>query len=127
MTVIATDVQRVSNVVKHVYDPSSGYCYEEVDVAVVSGMQVGAVLDSASPAALVTVANTANAAYVLVDPRVDEFKATPGTYKMLVLARGPVILADAALSYAADVDTDPEKAAVNAVLAAKGMIVSKQI
>jgi hypothetical protein len=127
MTVIATDAQRVSNVVKHEYDPSTAYCREVVSVAVVSGMKVGAVLDNATNAALVTVANTANASYVLIDPSVNVKQATPGNYNLLVLARGPAIVADAALSYAADVDTQPEKDAVNAVLKAKGILVSPQL
>lgn len=127
MAVIATDTQRVSNVVKHEYDPSSGYCRDERMVAVVTGMKVGAVVDNATNAALVTVANTANASHVVIDPTVVEKALAPGNYKLLVLSRGPVILADDALSYGADVDTDPEKAAINAVLAAKGMLVEEQI
>lgn len=127
MTVIATDAQRISNVVKHEHDPSTAYCREVVSVAVVSGMKVGAVLDNAANAALVTVANTANTSYVLIDPRVDEAQKTPGNYNLLVLARGPAIVADAALTFGADVDTAPEKAAIYAVLKAKGILVEEQL
>lgn len=123
MTLIATDTQRLSMVIGHEYEPAHAYCREKVTVTVVSGMKIGAVLDSSG--ALVTVANTANAAYVLIDESVKDL--TPGSYSLLVLARGPVILKDAGLSYAADVDTANEKAAVNAVLKTKGMIVETTV
>lgn len=123
MTLIATDIQRLSSVIAHEYEPAMGYCREVVDVTVVAGMKLGAVLDASG--ALVTAANTANTAYVLIDERVKDL--APGVHKLLVLARGPVILKDFNLSYAADVDTAEEKAAVNAVLKAKGMIVEKTL
>lgn len=125
MTLIATDTQRLSNVIAHEYEPSVAYCRDVVSVTVVSGMKIGAVLDSSG--VLVTVANTANAAYVLIDESVNEKALTPGSYNLLVLSRGPVILKDLGLSYGADVDTAPEKAAVNAVLKTKGLIVEKTI
>lgn len=123
MTVIATEGQRLGNVIAHEYEPAVAYCRDVVAVTVVSGMKIGAVLDSAG--ALVTVANTANAAYVLIDESVKDLAA--GTHNLLVLARGPVILKDVGLSYGADVDTAPEKAAVHAALTAKGLIVEKTI
>lgn len=125
MTLIATDTQRLSNVIAHEYEPSVAYCRDVVSVTVVSGMKIGAVLDSSG--VLVTVATTANAAYVLIDESVSEKALTPGTYDLLVLSRGPVILKDLGLSYGADVDTTNEKAAVNAVLKTKGLIVEKTI
>lgn len=123
MTLIATDVLRLSSVLAHEYEPAMGYCREVVDVTVVAGMKAGAVLDNAG--ALVTVVTTANTAYVLIDERVKDL--APGTHKLLVLARGPVILKDYGLSYGADVDTAGEKDAVHAALKAKGMIVEKAI
>ncbi len=123
MTIIATELQRPSSVVAHEYEPAMGYCREVVSVTVVAGMKFGAVLDNAG--ALVTAANVANASYVLIDERVKDLAA--GTYQLLVLARGPVMLKDLGLSYAADVDTTAEKAAVATALAAKGMLVVKAI
>lgn len=123
MTLIATDIQRLSSVIAHEYEPAMGYCREVVDVTVVAGMKLGAVLDASG--ALVAALTTADASYVLIDERVKDL--APGVHKLLVLARGPVILKDFNLSYAADVDTAEEKAAVNAVLKAKGMIVEKTL
>lgn len=123
MTLIATEGQRLSMVIAHEYEPAVAYCREMVSVTVVSGMKIGAVLDNAG--VLVTVATTANASYVLIDESVKDL--APGTYSLLCLARGPVILKDAGLSYAADVDTTNEKNAVNAVLKTKGLIVEKTI
>ena len=123
MTVIATEGSRLSAVIAHEYEPATGFCRDVIDVTVVSGMKIGAVLNAAG--ALVTVATTANASSVLIDERVKDL--APGTHKLLVLSRGPVILKDYALTYAADVDTDVEKAAVHAALKAKGLIVEKAI
>lgn len=123
MTVIATEGARLSAIIAHEYEPAVAYCRDVVAVTVVSGMKIGAVLDAAG--ALVTVANTANAAYVLIDERVKDL--APGTHNLLVLSRGPVILKDYMLTYGTDVDTAPEKAAVNAVLKTKGLIVEKAI
>jgi hypothetical protein len=123
MPLIATEGQRLSAVIAHEYEPATGFCREKVNVTVVTGMKIGAVLDASG--ALVTVANTANAAYVLIDESVSE--RANGVHALLVLARGPVILKDSGLSYAADVDTAPEKANVNAILKTKGLIVEAAI
>lgn len=123
MTVIATDTHRLSGVIAHEYEPATGYCRDVVAVTVVSGMKIGAVLNDVG--ALVTVATTANASYVLIDERVKDL--APGTHNLLVLSRGPVILKDYNLTYGADVDTAPEKAAVHAALKAKGLIVEQSV
>lgn len=122
MTVIATDVQRLGNVIKYEFEPGIHFCREAVNVTVVSGMKVGAVLDNTG--ALVTVATTANASYILVDDRVTNL--APGVHKLNVIKRGPVIVARQALSFAADINTDAEIDAVAAVLEAKNILVSKQ-
>jgi len=119
MTIIAIDGKRLSDVIAHEYEPAVAYCRDVVDVTVVDGMDIGAILDDSG--VLVNVAGTANASYVLIDESVKNLAA--GTHPLLVLSRGPVIVKDYELSYAADVDTAPEKAAVNAALKAKGIIV----
>ena len=123
MTVIATEGPRLSAIIAHEYEPAVAYCRDVVAVTVVTGMKIGAVLNGAG--ALVTVATTATASYVLIDERVKDL--APGTHNLLVLSRGPVILKDYMLTYGTDVDTAPEKAAVNAVLKTKGLIVEKAI
>jgi hypothetical protein len=123
MALISTDRGRVSNWLKHVYDYSSGYCFETLaKSAVPAGAVSGSVLDNAG--ALVTVATTANAAYVLVDDLNDP--ETAMKTRVLVLARGPAKVARQALTFGADVDTDAEKDAVLAVLAGKGILADKQ-
>lgn len=123
MTIIAQEGARLSAVIAHEYEPAVAYCRDVVSVTVVSGMKIGAVLTDAG--ALVAVATTDDAAYVLIDERVKDL--APGAHNLLVLSRGPVILKDSGLSYAADVDTAPEKAAIAAVLKAKGLIVEKTV
>lgn len=123
MALIATENQRLSAVIAHEYEPASGFCREKTNVTVVSGMKIGAVVDASG--VLVTVATTANASFVVIDESVSE--KAPGVHSLLVLARGPVILKDAGLSYGADVDTAPEKANVNAALKLKGLIVESAI
>lgn len=123
MALVSSDFPRVSNWLKHVYDYSSGYCFETLaKSAVPSGAKTGSVLDNAG--ALVTVATTANATYILVDDLNDpdtQLKA-----RVLVLARGPAKVAIGGLTFGSDVDTNNEKAAVMAILAAKGIVADKQ-
>ena len=123
MTIVATDRARLSNWLKHVYDPSSGYCFETLaKSAVPAGAAQGSVLTTAG--ALVAVATTANAAYILMEDLNDP--ATALKTRVLVLARGPAKVAREALTFGADVDTDVEKDAVLAVLAGKGILADKQ-
>ena len=123
MTIVATDRARLSNWLKHVYDPSSGYCFETLAKSSVPANAVqGSVLTTAG--ALVAVATTANAAYILMEDLNDP--ATALKTRVLVLARGPAKVAREALTFGADVDTDAEKDAVLAVLAGKGILADKQ-
>lgn len=123
MTIVATDRARLSNWLKHVEAPSSGYCFETLaKSAVPAGAVQGSVLTTAG--ALVAVATTANAAYILMEDLNDP--ATALKTRVLVLARGPAKVAREALTFGADVDTDAEKDAVLAVLAGKGILADKQ-
>ena len=123
MTIVATDRARLSNWLKHVYDPSSGYCFETlVKSAVPANAVQGSVLTT--DGALVAVATTATAAYILMEDLNDPETALKT--RVLVLARGPAKVAREALTFGADVDTDGEKDAVLAVLAGKGILADKQ-
>ena len=123
MTIVATDRARLSNWLKHVYDPSSGYCFETLAKSSVPANAVqGSVLTTAG--ALVAVATTANAAYILMEDLNDPVTALKTG--VLVLARGPAKVAAEALTFGADVDTTAEKNAVLAVLAGKGILADKQ-
>ncbi|WOZ57475.1 head decoration protein [Pseudomonas phage vB_PseuGesM_254] len=123
MGIIATDVQRIGNWLKHEYEPSSEYCREVVNVTIVKPrMTTGSVLDASG--ALVTKANIANAKYILMDD-VDQ-NVPAGVSKRLVLARGPAKVAIEALVFAADV-LPADKAPALAALAALGILADKQI
>lgn len=123
MTTRATSVPSVGNWLKHVYDYSSGFCFETIAKSSLPvGAKSGSVITAAG--ALVTVATTANAWGILVDDLGDTNMSE--NTKALVLVRGPAKVASAALTFGADVDTDPEKAAVMAVLAGKNILDSEQ-
>ena len=123
MGIIATDVQRIGNWLKHEYEPSSGYCREVIDVTIVKPlMTTGSVLDEAG--VLVTKATAANAKYILMDD-VDTNVAA-GVSQRLVLARGPAKVAIEALVFAADV-LPADKAPALAALKALGIMADKQI
>ena len=113
---------KVGDVLKHEYTPCTGYCRELVTVTVpAGGLEVGAILESTSVAGkytLVAVATTANADGVLIDNRVDDELTVGADFELAVLVRGPAQVADKSLSFAADVDTDPEKQAVFTALKA---------
>lgn len=124
MTVIATDTQRASNWLKHVYDPSSGYCFEtlaKADILPVDAKS-GTVLDAAGD--IIAAATLANATYILVDDLTSE--ETAHKTRVLVLARGPAKVAREALIFAADVDTAGEVDTAVAALLVKGITTDKQ-
>ena len=119
MAIIATETPRTSAVIKHQYDPSSGYTNELVSVTIpAGGMKLGTVLDNAG--AVIAVAGTANAAYVVVDPEIANKPA--GAAKVLCLARGPVILDATQLVFGTDVNDATKKNAVLAILQGKGIL-----
>lgn len=86
MPTIATDVQRLSDWLKHEYEPSSGITREVAAKADVTGATItGSVLDSNYD--LVVTATAADAKYVLMD---DLTSAASAQFtKVLLLARGP--------------------------------------
>ena len=123
MTTVATSTPTLGNWLKHVYDYSSGYCFETIaKSSLPAGAKTGSVITAAG--ALVAVATTANAYGILVDDLGDTDMAD--NTKALVLVRGPAKVARQALTFGADVDTDAEKDAVLAVLAGKGIVADKQ-
>lgn len=130
MTAIATREDKLGNLVKYEQAPEHGYCREVKSVTLTPTSAIGDVLyDVSGHLAIVNVANTANTEAVLVDTNVYKLRPSTGTSNvdMAVMVRGGAILADGALNYAADVDTAPEKAAVNAVLEGLGILVREQV
>lgn len=135
MAVIAQDSTRFSAVVKHEYEPSLSYCREVVTVNEVAAVtyKVGAVLgkvtatgkyklveataaDGSQNAAAVVIADVLGNSNDMAIPAATDTK-------VLVLARGPVIVADAPLQFGASVDTAGEKQTAYDQLKALGILV----
>lgn len=130
MAVIATDSTRFSAVVKHEYEPASGICRESVvlnDTA--QTLKVGTVLGKVTATGKYRVALSASAdgsqtpvAVLIADylgNSNDIVLANATDTKALVLARGPAIVADAALVLGTGITAGAAKTA----LAAVGIIV----
>lgn len=134
MAVIATDSTRFSALVKHEYEPQLSFCRDVVTVNdAAQTLKVGAVLGkvtatgkyklctsgaadgSQTPAAIVIADAAGNSNDIAL-------AATTDT-KVLVLTRGPVIVADAALQ----LGTGITAAAVKAALAPAGILVETAI
>lgn len=124
---MATRDRTFSNVFLYAVGDRKEYAIDYVDVLVTATTQIGDVLyDNAGTFTLVDVANTANAAGVLVDERLlDAGAVEAGTVKMKVARRACGVGANY-LQYAADVDTTAEVEAVQAALLAAGIKVHAQ-
>jgi hypothetical protein len=130
MTVIATRADKLGSLVKYEQGTEHGFCREVKSVTLTPTSSIGDVLyDVAGNLVLVDVANTASAEAVLVDTTAYDLRPKTGTLVVLlaVLVRGDAIVADKALKYNADINTDAEKLALYAVLEAKGILVRAQV
>lgn len=130
MASFAKREQKLGNLVKYEQGTEHGFCREVMTVTLTPTSSIGDVLvDAAGKLVLVDVAGTANAEAVLVDTNVYDLRPASGTVDadLAVMVRGDAILADKALKYNADINTDAEIAALHAVLAAKGMLVREQV
>lgn len=88
MPTIATDTQRLSDWLKHEYEPSSGITRETAAKADVTGATVtGSVLDSNYD--LVVTATAADAKYILMTDLTSASYGTGQFTDVLLLARGP--------------------------------------
>ena len=127
---ISTRPTKIGDVLKHEYMPCSGYCRVLATVAVpADGLSVGAVLENTTDTArwtLVDAANVGNAAAVLLDERVYDDLAA-GDHELAILVRGPSIVADDSLTYAADVDTDAERVSAEEALKSQGILTLDQV
>lgn len=132
MPILATDTPRFSNVVKHEYEPSIGFCREVVvaNEAAAKTYAIGAVLGQVTATgkykiseASATDGSEVAAAIVLEDKAV----AATTDVKVLVAVRGPMLVSKGGLVLGTSIDTDGEKAAVYAALAAKNILVNDTI
>lgn len=128
---IDTRPTKVGDVLKHEYDPCTGYCREVVTVAVpAGGLSIGAVLENTTSATvynLVNAANVANANAIIIDTLVNDETTVGGNFSLAVLKRGPAQVADDSLTFAADVDTPAERQAAYDALLSEGIEVLQQV
>lgn len=128
---IATENFRLSNVLKHEYEPSLGYCRETVVINdAAADLKIGTVLGVVTATGKYKVCvqtatdGSENAAAVLME---DKTIANSTDTKVLALVRGPAIVSKSGLVLDASFDQDAEKAAAYASLAAKGIVASDAV
>jgi len=125
MTVIATSVHTLSNVVKHEYGADFAYCRSAVTVNDTAGtLAVGTVLGKVTSGGKYKRAvQTASDGSQTADAIVWEAKTIAGSTDTLVicLVRGPAGISKGGLVLDASYDLDAEKAVVYASLEAKGI------
>ena len=128
---IATENFRLSNVLKHEYEPSLGYCRETVVINdAAADLKIGTVLGVVTATGKYKVCvqtatdGSQNAAAVLME---DKTIANSTDTKVLALVRGPAIVSKSGLVLDASFDQDAEKAAAYASLAAKGIVASDAV
>lgn len=134
MAVIATDSTRFSDVVAHEYEPQLAYCRESIVINdTAQTLKVGAVLGKVTATGKYKLALSAavdgsqNPCAVLIADGLglsgDIVLANATDTKAIVLARGPVILKDAALQ----LGTGITAAAAKTALQALGMMVETAV
>lgn len=128
---IATENFRLSNVLKHEYEPSLGYCRETVVINdAAANLKIGTVLGVVTATGKYKVCvqtatdGSQNAAAVLME---DKTITNSTDTKVLALVRGPAIVSKSGLVLDASFDLDTEKAAAYASLAAKGIVASDAV
>lgn len=134
MALISQDTARLSNVLKHEYEPASAYCREVavVNEASETTLKPGTVLGQVTADGKYKVVTAAavdgseTAAAVVIEAA-DKVAAAATDTNVLVIVRGPAIFAKEALTLGADIDTDNEKQAVYDALEALGIVLNDQI
>lgn len=130
---IATDTQRFSNVVKHEYDPSTKYCRETVTVneAAAKTYTVGTALGkvTATGKYKISVQSASDGSQNPVAIVVDDSQAIAATTdtKVVVIARGPVIVSKAGLVLDATFNDAAKKAAAYASLQTVGILANDAV
>ncbi|MGZ8888041.1 MAG: hypothetical protein ACXW1D_00630 [Halobacteriota archaeon] len=126
MTKLATMGKRLSGVLAHEYAPEFGYCRKTVTVTVEAGMEVGAVLRlSAGKWVWVAAADVATLpadVAVLIETGKNVTTLAAGDHQLAIMFQGPAGVADAGLLYKGAALSAPQKATVQAALAAKGIV-----
>lgn len=132
MSVIATEAQRYSNVIKREFGPEYGYCKKVVTVnGPAASVPIGTVLGMVTATGKYKVVETSAAdgsqvaAVVVVGDAMGHanttaMAATTDT-KFLVIYRGPSAVSDTSLSYGASVTAGANVTAAQAQLVAAGI------
>lgn len=135
MAVIATDTKRLSALIKHLYEPSTGYCFEvfTVNEAAAKTYDVGTLLGTvtATGKAKISVQSASDGSQTVSGVVVGDVLGNAGPIsvaattdtKVLVLVRGPAHLADTALVWDATFDTQAKKDTAFANLKAAGVLI----
>lgn len=132
MALIATDSLRFSNTVKHEYEPAMAYCREQVTLNEAAGATypIGTVLGKVTATGKYkrVEASAVDGSQTAVAVTIEDVTVVAATdKKVLVLARGPVMVSKAALAFGASVDTNAELLAAYAQLATVGILVQDTI
>lgn len=130
MPIIATDTQRWSNVVKHEYEPSLGYCRAVLEkdsgaTAFPLGTVVGKITASGKVVKAVETATDGSNVAVGVVLADQTEKGQPT--KVLALVRGASIVSKAGLILDATFDTDVKKKAVYDALEGLGILANEAV
>lgn len=135
MPLIATDTYRLSNLLKHVYEPSNGFCYEVVTVneSAAKTYDVGTTLGTvtATGKSKIAVETAVDGSKLLTGIVIGDVLGNAGPIsiaantdtKVLVLARGPAEVSDFGLKWDATYDTQLKKDTAFASLKAAGVLI----
>ena len=133
MPLIAQDLQRFSNVIKHEYDPATKYCRETVTVneaAAVSytvGTALGKVTATGKYKISVQTATDGSQNPVAIVVRDSQAIVATTDTKIPVIARGPVIVSKAGLVLDATFNDSTKKAAAYASLQTVGILANDAV
>lgn len=130
MAIVATREDKLGNLLKMESHKEWGFCRKTTSVTLTPTSDIGDVLyDSSGNLTLVNNANVANAEAILIDTDVVTKRPTTGTANVqaVVLYRGDAVVADKALNYNADIDTDAKKSALYAQLDSLRIAVRTQV
>ncbi|MNY25424.1 hypothetical protein D3C86_1592080 [compost metagenome] len=123
MTVIATDTQRLSNVVKRELWPEAGYCRLQVTAGETADYKVGTVLGKITATGkFIKAVQTAVDGSAVAAAVVMEDKSVVDGTGVLALVRGPAAISRDALVLDASYNLDAEKDAVYAAFEALGIM-----
>lgn len=132
MPLIATDTPRFSDVVKHEYEPTLGFCREVVTVRLAADttLKLGHVLGYNGTAGKFEIATATGAGGASTAAGIaleEKFIPANTDVKVLALVRGQAIVSKGGLVLDSSFDTTEEKAAIYAALTSRSILVNDTI